>query len=194
MKYKKEDEVMLNEQKLNVAQKKLVVENMSLVDSIVKGFLIGKKGGELAPRYNIDDAIQDGYLALCRAAIKYSSSKGTRFTTYAYAAIRNAVITQMRTHYQKNDLYIEDIAEIDCSEMCHYSQSDLIQIINNVIEKRKQQYEKKHPKAYDILRLRLFCGYRNKDIAEQLKMSITDVSQKYTLAKFDLQRQLLKIA
>ena len=78
--------------KLNDEQKRLVEDNVRLVEHMAK--LTG---------YNEDDNIQWGYYGLCQAAARYNPSKGYKFTTYACNYIRGWICgTYLDNKYSKN--------------------------------------------------------------------------------------------
>ena len=65
LKYKDGD--LMNEKKivLNEAQKMLVEKNLSIVQIVINKFMRNIQGDNITPDYSKEDAIQDGYLALC---------------------------------------------------------------------------------------------------------------------------------
>lgn len=71
LKYKDGD--LMNEKKivLNEAQKMLVEKNLSIVQIVINKFMRNIQGDNITPDYSKEDAIQDGYLALCKAAFTF---------------------------------------------------------------------------------------------------------------------------
>lgn len=65
-------------------QRALVEANCGLVRHYVK-----RRHGAACP--NFDDLVQVGMFGLMRAAIKYDPTRGTKFSTYAVAAIRRTI-------------------------------------------------------------------------------------------------------
>lgn len=62
---------------LNDEQRKLVIDNMKLV------YKIASERGLLKDQ----DAVQSGFIGLCKAAEKYDPGRNTKFDTYAYVII-----------------------------------------------------------------------------------------------------------
>ena len=78
---------------------KLFLENMKLVPHV-----INKMGFPVT-----DDNLQDGYIGLWKAALKYDESLGFQFATFAAPVIRNAIILAWRdrTRTPEGDLSLE---------------------------------------------------------------------------------------
>ncbi len=75
---------------MNLKEKQLVEEHLDLVSAIIysKGLV-----NEHIQGLGYDDLFQTGCEALCHAAMTYNEDKGTAFSTYAYAVIKNALIS-----------------------------------------------------------------------------------------------------
>ena len=69
------------------AKNKLVTSNLRLVQRVVNVYI---RNG-LSSQYNAGDLMQEGTIALIRAAEKFEPSKGFRFSTYAMFWIRASV-------------------------------------------------------------------------------------------------------
>ncbi len=69
----------------------LVMDNLELVLSIVNKVKV-----DLDPRVIEDDLIGAGTLGLVEAAHRYDSTKGYRFSTFAYPRIRGAIMDHLR--------------------------------------------------------------------------------------------------
>lgn len=69
------------------AKNKLVASNLRIVQGVVNVYI---KNG-IQEQYNAGDMMQEGIIALIRAAEKFDPSKGFRFSTYAMYWIRAAV-------------------------------------------------------------------------------------------------------
>lgn len=85
---------------MTIEQQKLVEDNLKLVPWVIWKWRFCRD-----PKY-YEDAVSDGYVALCQAAELYDQSKGT-FATYATKAIRRWLAnkirernTQSRAHYK----------------------------------------------------------------------------------------------
>jgi len=71
----------------NEAKNQLVASNLRMVQRVVNLYIRNGLGSE----YNAGDLMQDGTIALIRAAEKYEPERGFRFSTYAMYWIRSAV-------------------------------------------------------------------------------------------------------
>jgi len=69
------------------AKNHLVASNLRMVQRVVNLYIRNGLGSE----YNAGDLMQDGTMALIRAAEKYEPQRGFRFSTYAMYWIRSAV-------------------------------------------------------------------------------------------------------
>ncbi|KAL3802427.1 hypothetical protein ACHAW5_001148 [Stephanodiscus triporus] len=69
------------------AKNQLVASNLRMVQRVVNLYIRNGLGSE----YNAGDLMQDGTMALIRAAEKYEPDRGFRFSTYAMYWIRSAV-------------------------------------------------------------------------------------------------------
>lgn len=89
-------------------QRALVEDNMKLVPYMLKRFDVPYQ----KMISDEDDLMQIGYLALCMAAIAYDAAYG-KFSTYACAAIKNAIIKQIDKETNVSELSVEDEATLD---------------------------------------------------------------------------------
>jgi RNA polymerase primary sigma factor len=69
------------------AKNKLVTSNLRMVQSVVNTYIRNGLGGQ----YNAGDMMQEGVMALIRAAEKFEPERGWRFSTYALYWIRASV-------------------------------------------------------------------------------------------------------
>lgn len=69
------------------AKNKLVTSNLRMVQSVVNAYI---RNG-LSGRYNAGDMMQEGILALIRAAEKFEPDRGWKFSTYAMYWVRASV-------------------------------------------------------------------------------------------------------
>lgn len=77
---------------MNDEQRKLVEDNITLVYSLVNK--------EYPTFVHDDDIIQSGILGLCKAAMKWDSSKGA-FSTLAFYCIRNEIRLELRSRQRR---------------------------------------------------------------------------------------------
>jgi RNA polymerase primary sigma factor len=69
------------------AKNQLVISNLRMVQGVVNIYIRNGLGGQ----YNAGDMMQEGIMALIRAAEKFEPQRGFRFSTYAMYWIRSAV-------------------------------------------------------------------------------------------------------
>jgi RNA polymerase primary sigma factor len=78
------------------AKNKLVTSNLRMVQSVVNTYI---RNG-LSAHYNAGDMMQEGIVALIRAAEKFEPDRGWKFSTYAMywirASVKRSQITQSR--------------------------------------------------------------------------------------------------
>jgi RNA polymerase primary sigma factor len=87
------------------AKNKLVTSNLRMVQSVVNTYI---RNG-LSAQYNAGDMMQDGILALIRAAEKFEPDRGWKFSTYAMywvrASVKRSQISQSRIVNTPQRLY-----------------------------------------------------------------------------------------
>ena len=192
LKYKDGD--LMNEKKivLNEAQKMLVEKNLSIVQIVINKFMRNIQGDNITPDYSKEDAIQDGYLALCKAAFTFDYGKNIPFEGYATTVVHNYVYSQMQKYFKKKVSSLDDILNAfvreECDELFCCETKEFLATVNRLINEREHTYNAKVPHAYDVFKMRTVHGLKNKDIAQILNISVSDVSYKYTLAKSDIRR------
>lgn len=175
--------------KLTVEQQKLVTDYMYVVDIIVKQLIKGQANSLITKGYSMDDAKQDGYLALCSAANTYDSTRNASFSTYASIVIRNYLYNRIKEHNKYYDTFQNETpAEIvcECNDLYNCETADVM----SAIQKRKSIYDDKQPLAYDIFLMKNILGYNHKAIVQKFNISSETVSYKYKLARLDLRRSL----
>ena len=101
---------------LNQKQRDLVNEYYEFSKSVVASNFHFADGKEISTGYSLEDAYQEGAVALCEAALHFNADKGVSFKTYAAVVIRN---------HLKKVMYKKRIAEypldsIDDSPMFSY--------------------------------------------------------------------------
>lgn len=127
---------MKEKQTLTIEQQKLVEEHMALVDNYVRvRFFKNSPNIELS----IEDLRQEGYIALCYAALHYTASKGA-FTAYARVVIHNALLDYFkRVCRHPLNLSLDQAAREDCDTTIGDFLSDplqtemLVETENNIL-------------------------------------------------------------
>lgn len=74
---------------LTQTQRDLVNEYYEFSKTVVISNFHFADGKEICTGYSLEDAYQEGTLALCRATAHFNENKGVSFKTYAAAVIRN---------------------------------------------------------------------------------------------------------
>lgn len=74
----------------------LILNNMNLVHSVVNRFFPTYRGNE--------DIVEEGMLGLVKAANAFDEDSTVAFSTYAFCAIRNEIISYLRRERKYDDL------------------------------------------------------------------------------------------
>ena len=82
---------------LNQKQRDLVNEYYEFSKTVVASGFHFADGKEIFTGYSLEDAYQEGAVALCTAALHFNADKGVSFKTYAAAVIRNNLKKVMYT-------------------------------------------------------------------------------------------------
>lgn len=100
---------------------KLIEDNMGLVYSLVSRYY---------PTYKEDeDIIQAGMLGLCKAADTWDADK-SKFSTYAFACIRNEICNEIRARNKHKDVLSLDSVAIT------FDNGDIMTLGDTIIDER----------------------------------------------------------
>jgi len=138
-------------------RKKLVLDNMKLV-----GYVVSKLCNVPQPVY--DDALGEGYLALCKAANNYNPDLNISFSTYACTVIYRQmlqVIQNYNKYVSKQNLTYEEISNehkmVSCKDFEEVDVQDLINTafgdtdVKGMVEMRRDgYYYKEIGAAFDV--------------------------------------------
>lgn len=92
-----------------LAENKLLMENETFIRSISNKLIsAGRKEGYLPVGAEKDDLLQEGRLAMLKAAESFDPSLNTKFTTYAYPIIHNAMVDVYREGMSTFECYMEN--------------------------------------------------------------------------------------
>ena len=90
---------MQGDSNMTDAQRDLVECNVMLAPAIINRYLREQIRASGLP---VEDALQCGYLGLCKAAKRYDPTRGTKFAAYAFSAVKQSVqmacITNKQLH------------------------------------------------------------------------------------------------
>jgi RNA polymerase sporulation-specific sigma factor len=160
-----------NEGETTMKNEKLVIGNMKLVHAVIN---------RLFPAYRTDDdVIAEGLLGLVKAANTFDEDSSVAFSTYAFCAIRNEIISYLRRERRFADVLSLDepigedgegnvvtLADTIASEDavgCLEHTSDLDKVFSHL---------KERDKIIVVLKLR---GLSNKEIAEKVHTGVPNV-------------------
>ena len=88
------------------AREKLILHNLRLVSHIVRKYYASAK--------NSDDLVSIGTVGLVKAVDSFSSSKGTRFATYAAKCIQNEILMHFRSQKKlASEVSLNDTIDVD---------------------------------------------------------------------------------
>lgn len=118
--------------------------------------------------FDYDDLVQIGYIGLWKASRRFVEEKGTKFSTYAYATIKNEITHFIRTNAKHDHEYLPDHFD----ETVSGTDADMDrQIINTTIIRQLMREERW------IVWL-LLLGYTQREIADVLGLTQPNICQR----------------
>lgn len=170
---------------LTIEQKKLVEEHLNIVPYIINKYIKNNEDVEM----NYEDLIQEGNLALCKAAIKYNES--VKFNTFAEIVVKHELLgyckkinRKIKTVEMPEGKNIEEALVSDEEEVPGILfNTEKLKSIRNV----KKEYSGVVLKGIEAIELKM-QGLAGVDIAAMYDVKSNNVSAWIAKAK----RQLLK--
>lgn len=160
-----------NKASLDFASEQMVLANVGLIGFVLKGFQISTFD---------DDMFSVGLLGLAKCLNSYDETKGTTFSTYAIAVIRNEILQVLRR--QKKEvvaiasldapIQLSSESEVELNETVADT-TDFEQIVVDSVHS-KEVLKSLSPREQRIFFLFFQKGYSQKRIAKEL-----DISQSY---------------
>ena len=139
---------------LTQTQRDLVNEYYEFSKTVVISNFHFADGKDISTGYSLEDAYQEGAVALCTAALHFNADKGVSFKTFVAAVIRN---------HLKKVMFTKRIAEyplesIDDSPMFSYEPESNVEYCEMVdfIRRSANAKEKSHALSYRILTDKVF--------------------------------------
>ena len=139
---------------LTQTQRDLVNEYYEFSKTVVISNFHFADGKEISTCYSLEDAYQEGAVALCTAALHFNADKGVSFKTYAAAVIRN---------HLKKVMYTKRIVEypldsIDDSPMFSYEMKSSVEYCEMIdfIRNSANTKDKGRSLSYRILTDKVF--------------------------------------
>ena len=174
---------------LNQKQRDLVNEYYEFSKSVVASNFHFADGKEISTGYSLEDAYQEGAVALCTAALHFNADKGISFKTYAAAVIRN---------HLKKVMYTKRIAEypldsIDDSPMFSYEMKSSVEYCEMIdfIQRRANAKEKGRSLSYRILTDKVFRHQPMTVIADRYHLKKSAAYRRLNEARGDFYRSYL---
>ena len=174
---------------LNQKQRDLVNEYYEFSKSVVASSFHFADGKEISTGYSLEDAYQEGAVALCTAALHFNADKGVSFKTYAAAAIRN---------HLKKVMFTKKIAEyplesIDDSPMFSYEMESSVEYCEMVdfIRHSSNANEKSHALSYRILTDKVFRHQPMTVIVDRYHLKKSAAYRRLNEARGDFYRSYL---
>ena len=158
-------------------ERKLVEENMRLVPFIIKRYF--------GPHHlQDDDMMSIGYLALCKAALKYDQNRGVKFTTYASRAIINDLRDDARDKFKP----LIQTGMMEASLNQKLTDDDEDEIIDKIadpdVDIEKEVFSRmtcaELRELAPLLSRRYLDGYSINEIAREKRISKQAISNKMT--------------
>ena len=150
---------------------KLVLDNMKLVHAVINRLFPTYRGNE--------DVIAEGTLGLVKAATAFNEDSTVAFSTYAFCAIRNEIVSYLRRERRFDDLVSLDAPIGDDGEGNEVTlgdtiaSEDTVDCFDHPSSLEKVFYRlKERDKVIVVLKLR---GLSNKEIAEKVKTGEANV-------------------
>jgi RNA polymerase sigma factor (sigma-70 family) len=110
---------------LNTTQKKLVEENLPIVDRIL--YML-TKSQYIKSSVEREDLIQAGRLGLCVAAKNFDDSRGVKFTSFAWPYVRGYII-----HYLRDNTRVVRVPQKIISDRIAISKLEKLNLSENQI-------------------------------------------------------------
>ena len=172
---------------LNQKQRDLVNEYYEFSKSVVASNFHFADGKEISTGYSLEDAYQEGAVALCEAALHFNADKGVSFKTYAAAVIRN---------HLKKVMFTKKIAEyplesIDDSPMFSYEMESSVEYCEMVdfIRHSSNAKDKGRSLSYRILTDKVFRHQPMTVIADRYHLKKSAAYNRLNEARKDFYRQ-----
>ena len=174
---------------LNQKQRDLVKEYYEFSKTVVASNFHFADGKEISTGYSLEDAYQEGAIALCTAALHFNEDKGVSFKTYAAAVIRN---------HLKKVMFTKKIAEyplesIDDSPMFSYEMESSVEYCEMVdlIRHSSNAKDKGRSLSYRILTDKVFRHQPMTVIADRYHLKKTAAYRRLNEARGDFYRSYL---
>lgn len=150
----------------------IIKDNLNLIRTVINKHYPKYKGDE--------DIFQIGMIGLWKAIKLFDESKGTKFSTFAYTAIRNEIGNELRKSKSTSEIppdHIESLDEAICENgsMSMYDKLVAPEDISYQVFIDEFKYSLKGRKR-EIFELLLTYSTKGKDIAEKLGVSKQCVS------------------
>ena len=157
--------------KLNEEQKRLVEENLTVIDKVIcRCIHINKNISGL----EYDDLYQIGAIGLCKAAMYYRPVSKATFGTYAFCVVKNALLDHLRSltskRYAQNDFLTEADLYLEQQVMPEPEEDVYERSVMQALEESKARYSGTARKGIEAIALRL-QGYSGKDIAQRYSVN-----------------------
>lgn len=168
---------MENEAKLK--SDKLILDNMAFVTYIVNKYFRNTKS-------EFEDLVQIGNIGLIKAARSFDESKGFTFATYAFKSIYNTILIQVTRKDIKiiegvsfdaeivdgENIYLKDAIEDESIGEYDFINKDIIyQSLSKLPDKYRQ-----------VIKMRYFQGYSQREMSEILGTKQPNISRRLTKA------------
>ena len=174
---------------LNQKQRDLVNEYYEFSKTVVASSFHFADGKEISMGYSLEDAYQEGAVALCTAALHFNADKGVSFKTYAAVVIRN---------HLKKVMFTKKIAEyplesIDDSPMFSYEMESSVEYCEMVdfIRHSSNAKDKGRSLSYRILTDKVFRHQPMTVIADRYHLKKSAAYRRLNEARGDFYRSYL---
>ena len=158
---------------LNDDQRKLVEENLTIIDQVIKKKI---RTSEEICGLEYDDLYQIGAMGLCKAAVHYIEMPGAKFETYAYQVVKNTILDHLRSVFRRQDaysLFLQDKEHYLTVSHFHDQMGEKITL--HALNESKERYGASVRTGIDAITLKA-QGYTGVDIAEKMGVKANYIS------------------
>ncbi len=137
-----------------------------------------------------EDAVQQTFLKILKEFSRLEGITSNKTKSFIVILVRNTAIDLYRKRRRESVVYLDDL-EYSPSSRQEDSPEDLV-ISQQSCQELQEAFRQLDPRYSDVLMLRYFHGYRNKEIAQLLDMTEAAVASRIFQGKRLLLKRLKK--
>lgn len=176
---------------LNDEQRKLVSENINVVDMVICKYIHINKN---ICGMEYDDIFQVGAIGLCKAAANYKKCSSAKFKTYAFQVIRNTIIDHLKSITCKQNAQNQYLSEanlhIESQKNRTPDEEYSGKIVLQALQQSKERYSGSALRGIEAIELKA-RGYSGADIARRYNVKSNYITACISRAKKYLRKDEL---